>query len=92
MNEMELQINTLASPVQIMRAVQDEQNVLWDFSSTAINPMGMLRFGGAAPVQDASRTKAWLAFVAGFIHFLLTPVRQALLILSLSLLRREMAC
>jgi len=87
MNEIELQINALESPVQILRAVQNDRDVLWDFSSTAINPMGMLRFGGAAPLQDAGRTKAWLAFVAGFIHFLLTPVRQALLhtFMSLSL-------
>lgn len=78
MGALDSSINALGTPRQIKQFMQDDDYVLWDFSSTAVSPHGMLQVHGGPGVRDANKTKTWLAFVVGFIHLLLPPLSKSL--------------
>lgn len=58
---------------QIVRHMQGDRYVLWNFQNIN-NSKGTIEFRGGRGVRGVNRTRWWIAFVVGFIHYLLTEV------------------
>jgi hypothetical protein len=58
---------------QIVREMQGDRRVLWNFDNIEQSKK-TIEFRGGRGMRGLNRTRWWIAFVVGFIHYLLTEV------------------